>query len=97
MGVSPFVHDEIASPALTTAVLPEGLLAQKLREFVAEKHGIMIAGANVPGGERAFRIGHMGPEAMPENAVSVLVAIEDFLCREGLPAKVGQCLSEIDP
>jgi len=97
LGVFPFVPDEIASPTLTTAVLPKGLLTQKLRDFVAEKHGIMLAGANVPGGERAFRIGHMGPEATPENAVSVLVAVEDFLRREGLPVKVGQCLSEIDP
>ncbi|GAG28943.1 unnamed protein product, partial [marine sediment metagenome] len=60
-------------------------------------HGIMVAGANVPCGERAFRIGHMGPEATLGNAVSVLIAVEDYLRKIGGKVQAGQCLAGIDP
>lgn len=97
LGLEPFVPDEFASPTLTTVLLPEGVRAQPLRDYVKDKHGIMVAGANVPCGERAFRIGHMGPEATLENAVNVLIAVEDFLRKVGVKVQVGQCLAGIDP
>lgn len=89
--------DEVASPTLTTVLLPKGIKAQALRDYVKNKHGIMVADANVPCGERAFRIGHMGPEATLENVVSVLIAVEGYLRKIGMKVQVGQCLAGIDP
>ena len=57
----------------------------------------MIAGANVPGSERAFRIGHMGPEATVENVVGVLLAIENCLRDSGYETTPGQCLRGVSP
>lgn len=97
LGLEPFIPDEFASPTLTTVLLPEGIKAQALRDYVKNYHGIMVAGANVPCGERAFRIGHMGPEATLENVMSVLIAVEGYLRKVGMKVQVGQCLAEIDP
>jgi alanine-glyoxylate transaminase/serine-glyoxylate transaminase/serine-pyruvate transaminase len=97
LGLKPYIPDEYASSTLTTVILPEGVSVQALRDHVKNEHRIMVAGANIPCGERAFRIGHMGPEATLENAVSVLVAVEDYLRKVGLEVKTGQCLSGLDP
>ena len=97
LGLEPYVPDKVASPTLTTVLLPKGMKAQALRDYVKDYHGIMVAHADVLGcKERAFRIGHMGPEATVENAVSVLVAVEDYLRKIGGSVKVGQCLAGID-
>jgi aspartate aminotransferase-like enzyme len=97
LGLETYVPDEYASPTLTAVVLPDGLKAQDLRSYVREKYGIMLGGANVPCGERAFRIGHMGPQATVENVVGALIAVEDFLRESGLKVKAGQCLAGVDP
>lgn len=97
MDLQALVALEHAAPTVTTLVLPDGLLAADMRAFVAEAHGIMIAGANVACAERAVRIGHMGAGATPENAAFVSLAMEDFLRREGRIARVGSCLDAVDP
>ena len=97
LGLDPYVPDEVASPTLTTVLLLKGMKAQALRDYLKDYHGIMVAGANVPCGERAFRIGHMGPEATLGNAVSVLIAVEDYLRKIGGKVQAGQCLAGIDP
>jgi len=96
MDLQALVPLEYAAPTVTTLVLPDGLRAADMRAFVAEAHGIMIAGANVVCAERAVRIGHMGSAAAPENAVLVSLAMEDFLRREGWSARVGSCLEAVD-
>lgn len=79
LGVTPFVPDEIASPSVTSALLPEGYDSAAARRHLLERHNIMIAGARIPGAERAIRIGHMGPQAEEQNIVEVLSSIKDYL------------------
>lgn len=97
MGIEPLAPDDAAAPTVTTLILPEGCRSTEARSFVAEAHGIMIAGANVAAAERAVRIGHMGPAATAENATLVLIALEDFLRRKGLAGRLGACLGAVDP
>lgn len=97
MGLEPLISAEHAAPTVTTLLLPDGLRATDMRSFVADVHGIMIAGAHVGPAERAVRVGHMGPGATPENAVLVCLAMEDFLRRNGRGDRVGRCLERVDP
>lgn len=97
LGLAPYVPDAYASPTLTAVVLPEGTKAQDFRNYIRNEHGIMVGGANIPCGERAFRIGHMGPEATLENVLSVLIAVEEYLRKIGWDVKAGQCLAGVDP
>lgn len=98
LGLETYVPDEIASPTVTAVILPERVKAQALRDYLEEYHGIMVAGADADVCKgSAFRIGHMGPEATVGNAVSVLVAIEDYLRKLGWKVQAGQCLAGIDP
>jgi len=97
LGLETYVPDEYASPTLTAVVLPDGLKAQDVRNYVKDEHGMMLGGANVPCGESVFRIGHMGPQATVDNVVGALIAVEDYLRKAGLEVKVGQCLTGVDP
>jgi len=97
MGIQPLVPDDLAAPTVTTLILPNGCRSEAVRRFVAEAHGIMIAGANVAGAERAVRIGHMGSGATLENATLVLLALEDYLRREGRTDGFGGCMQAVDP
>jgi len=62
---------------------------------VKTKHGIMLAGSTGSLREKAFRIGHMGPEATVENALSVLIALEDFLRQKGKKSQSGRAFSSL--
>jgi alanine-glyoxylate transaminase/serine-glyoxylate transaminase/serine-pyruvate transaminase len=96
LGLETYVADEVASPTVTTILLPEGFEAQQVRETMAQKHDIMIGGASIPGGERAVRIGHMGPQATLGHVVPTLVALEDSLRVGGWAARPGQVLAGVD-
>jgi len=97
LGLAPYVPDEVASPTVTTAILPDGASAETVREGIRTNHRILIAGAAVPCSERAIRVGHMGPQATVANGVGVLLAIEDELRRLGFELSVGQCLRGVNP
>lgn len=97
LGLAPYADEGFASPTVTTVLLPEGLNPKQLREYVKANHGIMLAGSTGPLREKAFRIGHMGPEATMENALSVLIALEGFLRHIGRQVPVGQSLFNLEP
>lgn len=97
LGLDAYVPDEVASPTVTTILLPEGLAAQDVRDTMARAHGIMIAGANIPCRERAVRMGHMGPQATVENVVATLIALEASLREAGWAVSPGQALVGVDP
>jgi alanine-glyoxylate transaminase/serine-glyoxylate transaminase/serine-pyruvate transaminase len=97
LGLEPYAADEVASPTVTAVLLPEGLQPQDARDYIKREHGIMIGGSAAAGGDRAFRIGHMGSQATVENVVSVLVAVEDYLRQAGLEIQPGQALAGVDP
>jgi aspartate aminotransferase-like enzyme len=97
MGVVPLAPEEAAAPTVTTLILPDGCTAAAARRFVADAHGIMIAGANVAAADRAVRVGHMGPGATAENGIQVLIALEDYLRSQGMEGPLGSCLRTLDP
>ncbi len=96
LGLKLFAEEGWASPTVTTALLPGELAPGELRSFVEEEHGIMVAGSMGPLADKAIRVGHMGPSATVENALSVLFAVEGFLRAKVGDVSVGRCVEGLD-
>lgn len=95
LGLELYADDAFASPTVTTALLMEGMSPRKLRDYVEERHGIMIAGSMGPLADRAIRIGHMGDSATLDNALSVLFAVEGSMRSTGRDVPVGCCVGSV--
>lgn len=66
-------------PLVTVCKCPKGTKADRIVTLLKEKHDIYIAGGLGPYKEKTFRVGHMGPLAIPEVAEYFLSALKDCL------------------
>ncbi|MCC7358554.1 MAG: alanine--glyoxylate aminotransferase family protein [Anaerolineales bacterium] len=62
IGLEPFTPDALLNPVVTAAYGPPGVPTSRLVAYMAERHGIKIAGGMGPEWkDRLIRIGHMSP------------------------------------
>jgi aspartate aminotransferase-like enzyme len=92
IGFDMLVEERWASPIATAVKMPEGISAEELEEYLAKKHGILVAGGLGPFKGKVIRIGHMGKASTQPLLLEFLFAVEDFLRRKGLPIKPGQSM-----
>ena len=79
MGLSLYPRsEEISSPTVTAALLPEGWSFGRLDEALRQK-GVVVGGNYGPLAGRVFRIGHMGTQASPEYVKRGLDILENVL------------------
>lgn len=90
LGLEIYAPDRHASPTVTTAILPGNGRGEVFREQVRRLHRIVLAGASIPCGEHAFRVGHMAEQATRTHALGLLAAAEDALRAMGYDT----CLDE---
>ena len=79
IGVSPFVSEEWRLPSLTTAIVPEGVDAKAVSQYLLEHFNIEIAGAFGPLAGKVWRIGLMGHNSRHENVVLLLAALKEAM------------------
>ncbi len=79
IGVSPFVSEEWRLPSLTTAIVPDGVDAKAVSQYLLEHFNIEIAGAFGPLAGKVWRIGLMGHNSRHENVVLLLAALKEAL------------------
>lgn len=88
LGLKPFVRDEIASPAVTTILSPEGLEVKRLRSTLARDYGVIVAGGKKELKDKIFRIGHLGYFS-PLDIIATLSALEMTLLQLGVEIEAG--------
>jgi alanine-glyoxylate transaminase/serine-glyoxylate transaminase/serine-pyruvate transaminase len=88
LGLSPLVDAALATPMLTSVVLPAGVDDKALRAYLRTEHAIEIGGGLGPLAGRIVRIGLMGHGARRENVARVLQALGDGLARAGVRVDV---------
>ncbi len=79
IGVSPFVSEEWRLPSLTTAIVPDGVDAKAVSQYLLEHFNIEIAGAFGPLAGKVWRIGLMGHNSRHENVVLLLGALKEAM------------------
>lgn len=77
-----------ASPTVT-AIQSENISIQKLRNYLKDTFGLIVAGAPGALKETCFRIGHMG-HCVPSDVLQYLSLIEVGLHQTGLPIELGK-------
>ncbi|SMB95202.1 aspartate aminotransferase [Thermanaeromonas toyohensis ToBE] len=89
--ISRYIRDGLASlglelfargeplPLVTVSKCPQGIEAEKLVTLLRKRYDIYITGGLGPYKEKTFRVGHMGPLAVPEVADYFLAALKDCL------------------
>jgi alanine-glyoxylate transaminase/serine-glyoxylate transaminase/serine-pyruvate transaminase len=88
LSLSPLVDAALATPMLTSVVLPAGVDDKALRAYLRTEHAIEIGGGLGPLAGRIVRIGLMGHGARRENVARVLQALGDGLARAGVRVDV---------
>ena len=93
LGFSLLVDPEYASTALTAFICPEGFDRDKVRKFLMDEYNLMIGNGDE---DNEIRIAHFGRAADWDRISLALITIEDFMIREGLNVKKGQCLEGLE-
>ena len=88
--------EKFRSPTVSAMWSHERLTAERLINFLKEKHGIAIAGGLDELKGKIFRIGHMGPTARVHAALPVLYALEEALREVGVRIEFGQSLHGLE-
>jgi alanine-glyoxylate transaminase/serine-glyoxylate transaminase/serine-pyruvate transaminase len=78
IGMPPFTPDEQMAPVLTAAYGPKGVPTGEIVKYLADVHGIKIAGGLGALKDQVFRIGHMSPTVSKADIDEVLEALKDF-------------------
>jgi alanine-glyoxylate transaminase/serine-glyoxylate transaminase/serine-pyruvate transaminase len=78
IGMQPFTPDELMAPVITAAYGPEGVPTSRIVAFLAQEHGIKIAGGLGALKDKVFRIGHMAPTTTENEIERVLDALARF-------------------
>jgi aspartate aminotransferase-like enzyme len=82
MGVELFpVKEEICSPTVTAAKVPEGWTWPDLDKALRER-GLVVGGSYGPLAGKVFRIGHMGSQAKQELVEKGMNILEEVLRRD---------------
>jgi len=92
LGFELLVKDEWASTGITAVKSPQGIEPDDLRDYLLEKHNILIARGAGEWRQEALRIGHMGLGTQPDHLITFLLALEDTLCHLGYPVARGSSL-----
>lgn len=79
--VEPFIPLAYRLPPLTTATVPPGIDAHKLRTQLLDEYNIEIAAGFGPLRDRVWRIGLMGYSSRKENVILFLAALDDLMKR----------------
>ncbi len=88
LGLILLTDDECASPAVTTIVLPDGILPPALQTPLREQFNIIIAGGMGKFKDTTIRIGHIGFMNMGDLLVT-LAALEIVLNQNGYKVPLG--------
>ncbi|PZC48682.1 MAG: alanine-glyoxylate transaminase / serine-glyoxylate transaminase / serine-pyruvate transaminase [Chloroflexi bacterium] len=91
IGLEPIVKSNWAPP-LTTVAIPDGISDTAVRGRMLREHDIEIGGGLGVFKDKAWRIGLMGYNAAPANALRVLSALEQALAAEGYEVARGRSL-----
>ncbi len=85
IGFKPLTPDELLAPVITAAYSPEGMPTGKIINYLAEVHGIKIAGGLGELKDKIIRIGHMSPTITEEDMDEVVEALEQYLIKHVRP------------
>ncbi|MDD2619275.1 MAG: alanine--glyoxylate aminotransferase family protein [Syntrophomonadaceae bacterium] len=88
MGLELLAPDHCASCALTSVRAPEGIGANKIRQYIREDFNIILAGGQQTLDDVIFRIGHLG-YVRELDLFSVLAALELALLKAGYQMELG--------
>jgi len=89
MGLTLCANDDIASPAVTAILAPEGIDPADIRKTLLDKYSVVVAGGQGKFKDTVFRIGHLG-YVQPLDLLAVLAALEMTLISLGLPLELGK-------
>jgi alanine-glyoxylate transaminase / serine-glyoxylate transaminase / serine-pyruvate transaminase len=78
IGLQVFTPDEIMSPVLTAAYVPEGVTASQLVQYLTDVHKIKISTGLGEFKEKMIRIGHMSPTTSDADIDEVVQALSEF-------------------
>ncbi len=83
LGLKPLADDDsYASPAVTALLLPEGVDDVRLRTYLRERYGVIIAGGQGKLKGKVVRIGHVG-YVLPSDILVALSALGEGLAEQG--------------
>ena len=88
LGLELLAADEVASPAVTAVMVPEGMKPADIRKPLLEKFGIVVAGGQSKVKDKIFRIGHLGYVSFAE-LFAALAALEAVLVDAGMAVEPG--------
>lgn len=88
MGLKLLADDNAASPAVTSVIAPEGIGANKIRQYMQDNFNIILAGGQQELDDVIFRIGHLG-YVRQLDLLSVLAALEVTLMKLGKKIYMG--------
>lgn len=91
MNLRIFGNEKYASNTVTAIYNPEGVDVKKLRSFLREKFGVVIAGGQGAIQNTVFRIGHLGYVDVMD-ALTVLSALEIGLKKLGYQVELGKAV-----
>ncbi len=92
LGFEMLVGERFASHIATAVKARPEFEVAELIEYLAQEHGILIAGGIGPLRGRIFRVGNMGKARTRPYLMEFLFAVEAFLRRKGLAVPVGASL-----
>lgn len=95
IGFQLLVDQAISSPTVTAAKTPDGIKAERIRDFLRDERGILISFGPPQWRENSVRIGHMGEQMRLDHVVSLLCGLEDALRDFGIDMPPGKSLTGI--
>jgi alanine-glyoxylate transaminase/serine-glyoxylate transaminase/serine-pyruvate transaminase len=78
IGLEPYTPDALLAPVVTAAYGPPGVPTSRLVAYLADVHGLKIAGGMGDLKDRVFRIGHMAANLTPADIDDVVAKLAQF-------------------
>ena len=78
LGLEPYTPDELMSPVVTAAYGPPGVLTSRLVAYLADAHGLKIAGGMGQLKDLVFRVGHMAPALTAADIDDLVARLAQF-------------------
>ncbi|GAW93638.1 pyridoxal-phosphate-dependent aminotransferase family protein [Calderihabitans maritimus] len=88
IGLELLASDEVASPAVTAVIAPEGIQVNAIRSLMQNKYNVALAGGQGKLKNKIFRIGHLG-YVKPTDIFAALASLELVLTELGLKVDLG--------
>lgn len=92
MGLGIYGNEDTKIPTVTPILVPEGIDANAIKDFLLEQFGVEIAGSFGDLQGKIWRIGNMGYSSRRENVLQVLGALEAALIYFNAPIQVGKAV-----